>query len=82
MLGINTFLYSYLFFVSTLLPKPIAVLGLAASILIFIASLFELFGIVQQVSVTGFLLALPIFIYEMTVAVWLITKGFNLNPLR
>ncbi len=80
MLGINTFIYSYLFFVSGLLPKPIAILGLTSSVLIFTVSLLELFGAVQQVSVVGFLLAFPIFINEMMVAVWLIRKGFNLSP--
>lgn len=82
MLGINTLLYSYVFFVSGLLPKPVALLGLTASTLIFIVSLLELFGVVQQVSVVGFLLAFPIFIYEMTVAGWLLRKGFTLSRIQ
>jgi hypothetical protein len=82
MLGINTLIYSYLFFVSGLLPKSIATLGLTAATLIFLVSLPELFGIVRQVSALGFLLALPIFFYEMTVAVWLIRKGFKPDRVR
>ncbi|MCU0355333.1 MAG: DUF4386 domain-containing protein [Cytophagales bacterium] len=76
-LGVNTFMYSYVFFNSKLLPKPIAMLGMTAAILIFIAALLEMFGVILQVSIAGFLLALPIFAYEMTVAGWLIKKGFN-----
>lgn len=40
-----------------------------------LGSLLELFGVVLQVSAVGFLFALPIFIYEMTVAEWLLKKG-------
>jgi len=82
MLGVNTFLYSYLFFKSQLLPKPIAILGLTAATLIFTASLLEMFGIIQQVSALGFLIAFPIFFYEMTVAIWLIRKGFNHSEIN
>jgi hypothetical protein len=81
MLGVNTFMYSYVFFTSGLLPKKIAILGISAAILIFTASLLELFGVIQQVSTIGFLLAVPVFFYEMTVAVWLIRKGFDLTSL-
>lgn len=77
MLGINTFLYSYLLYSSNLIPLTIAMLGLVSAVLIFIAALLELFGIIVQVSTIGFLLAFPIFLYEMTLAVWLIFKGFN-----
>lgn len=66
MLGINTFLYSYVFFVSGLVPKPIALPGLTAATLIFLVSLLELFRVVQQVSVAG----------------WLIRKGFNLSRIQ
>lgn len=77
MLGINTFIYSYIFYKSKLVPEKIAVTGIAGAVLIFIASLLEMFGIILQMSVWGVLLAIPIFIYEMSLAYWLITKGFN-----
>jgi Domain of unknown function (DUF4386) len=78
MLGINTFIYSYLFLRSKLLPKGIAGLGLIAAIFIFVAAFLEMFRLILQISAIGFLMALPIFIYEMTVAVWLIWRGFNM----
>ena len=76
-LGINTFIYAYVFFKTNLVSKKIAVLGLIAAILIFIAAFLEMFGIIQQVSLVGGLFGLPIFVYEMMVAIWLIIKGFN-----
>ena len=81
MLGINTMMYSYIFYKSNLLPRFIPILGMTGATLIFIAGLLEMFGVVQQVSVWGALLAIPIFANEMILAVWLIFKGFNETAL-
>ncbi len=77
MLGINTFLYSYIFYQTNLVPRTIAIIGLIGAVLIFMAALLEMFGVIQQISTPGILLALPIFAYEMSLAVWLIAKGFS-----
>jgi Domain of unknown function (DUF4386) len=77
MLGINTFIYSYVFYTSNLIPRKIAVIGIIGAVLIFIAAFLEMFDIIRQISIEGIVLAIPIFIYEMTLAIWLITKGFN-----
>lgn len=82
MLGINTFLYSYLLYRSKLIPRNLSILGIVSAKLVFIAALLEMFGIIHQVSTTGFLLAFPIFIYEMSLAIQLIFKGFNSEKLR
>ncbi|MFD7522268.1 DUF4386 domain-containing protein [Paenibacillus chitinolyticus] len=76
-LGINTMMYSYIFYKSKLVPRFIPMLGLTGSVLILLAALLEMFGVIDQVSAWGGILALPIFANEMTLAVWLITKGFN-----
>jgi Domain of unknown function (DUF4386) len=79
MLAINTFLYSYVFHKTGLVPRYLSKLGVTASCLIMLAALLELFGIIQQISLWGILLALPIAAYEMWLAVFLIAKGFRLN---
>ncbi|PSL41844.1 uncharacterized protein DUF4386 [Planomicrobium soli] len=76
-LGINTIMYSFIFFKSKLVPSALALLGITGAILVFICALLVLFGAIQQVSILGGLLALPIAVYEITLAVWLIRKGFN-----
>ena len=65
-----------------LIDRKIAILGLITSTLISIVALLEMFGIIQQVSLIGGLFGLPIFVYEMVVAVSLIIKGFNINYWR
>lgn len=77
MLGINTAMYSSLLYKSRLVPRLIAVMGLIGAPLVFLEAVLALFGVISQVSVWGALLALPVAAYEMTLAVWLIVKGFN-----
>ena len=77
MLGINTAMYSSLLYTSKLVPRLIAGMGLTGAALVFLEALLAMFGVVSQVSVWGALLALPVTAFEMTLAVWLIVKGFN-----
>lgn len=79
MLGINTFIYSYVFYKSNLVPRKLAMLGIAGAVLVFISAPLVMLEIISQLSVLQVLLALPIAIYEMVLAVWLIAKGFNLQ---
>jgi hypothetical protein len=81
MLGINTMMYSYVFYKSKLVPRFIPILGMAGATLIFIEALFVMFGVIQQISVWGTILALPVAANEMILAVWLIVKGFNESAL-
>jgi hypothetical protein len=81
MLGINTIMYSYIFYKSKLVPRFIPILGMTGSALIFLAALLEMFGVITQISIWGAILSLPIFANEMILAVWLIVKGFNESAL-
>jgi len=81
LLGVNTMMCSYLLLRTKLVPRPIAVLGLTGATLISIAGLLGLFGVIAQVSTWGLLLALPVAAYEMTLAGWLIAKGFNVAAI-
>ncbi|MCP3764770.1 DUF4386 domain-containing protein [Domibacillus sp. A3M-37] len=81
MLGINTMMYSYILYKSKLVPRFIPILGMTGAALIFICALLVMFGVIQQVSFWGAVLALPVFANEMILAVWLIVKGFNESAL-
>jgi hypothetical protein len=80
-LGINTLMYSYLLYKSKLVPRPLAILGLTAAILVFGYGLLVLFGVAVQGAAPFVVLALPIAVYEMILAVWLIVKGFNSSAI-
>lgn len=77
MLGVNTTLYSYLLFRTRLVPRPLATFGMATAVLVFAAGLLEMFGAFGPYSAAKGLLALPVGVYEMSLAVWLIAKGFR-----
>ena len=76
-LGPSTLMMSYVLYKSKLVPSFIYLLGLVGGPLIFACALLVMFGIFPQISAWGALLAIPVFAYEMTLAVWLIGKGFN-----
>ncbi|OKP99091.1 DUF4386 domain-containing protein [Paenibacillus sp. P46E] len=82
MLGINTLLYSYIFYQTKLVPRFISILGITGSILVLSAGILEMFGVFPQLSVWGAVLSLPVAANEMILAVWLIVKGFNLSRHR
>ncbi|MBO0961410.1 DUF4386 domain-containing protein [Neobacillus sp. MM2021_6] len=77
MLGINTMMYSFIFYKTKLVPRFISILGLTGAALVFICALLVMFGVIQQVSVWGGILALPVAANEMILAVWLLVKGFK-----
>ena len=62
---------------SRLVPRWIAVWGLAAIIPYLAAESLALFAILDPLSSTAVLLHLPLAVQEMVLAVWLIVKGFK-----
>lgn len=81
MLGLNTLLYSYIFFRTEIVPKPLALLGMVTAVMVFIAGLLEMFGVIEPWSAVKGLIALPVGVYEMSLAFWLIVKGFHKQKL-
>lgn len=81
MLGINTLMYSYIFYKSKLVPRFISSLGITGAIVVFIYALLVMFGVIEQISVWGAIMALPVAANEIILAVWLIVKGFNESAL-
>lgn len=78
-LGINTFIYSYVFFKAGFIPKKLSMLGMIGAVLVFLNSLFMMFGSISLFSAIDIATVFPIAIYEMILAGWLITKGFNIH---
>ena len=81
MLGLNTILYSYLLYKTEIVPKRLAIFGMLTAVLVFIAGLLDMFNIIGSFSTVKGLVALPIGIFELSLATWLIIKGFNTEKL-
>ncbi|WP_412542821.1 DUF4386 domain-containing protein [Longispora sp. K20-0274] len=79
-LGANSVLLGYLMYRSRLVPRPIATLGLVGGALICLSATAVLFGLYEQVSTVGSLAALPVFAWEVSLALYLIFRGFKHDP--
>jgi hypothetical protein len=75
--GTNTVLMAYLMYRSRLVPRFIPILGLIGGPLVFASAAGVLFGLFGQYSPVAFLPALPEFAWELSLAIWLIVRGFN-----
>ena len=80
-LGVNTSLLAYLMYRSGLVPRIIPILGFIGGPLIFVSGTAVLFGLYSQTSVWGAVTALPVFSWEMSLAVWMLVKGFKPTPV-
>jgi uncharacterized protein DUF4386 len=75
--GIGGLVLNHLLFVSRLVPRPIAVLGLVGYGLFTLAVPLDLLGVLDMNAGVGMLALAPGFLYELIVLpMWLIAKGF------
>lgn len=75
--GINALLLGSLFYRSRLVPRIIPALGLIGAPLIISSVVGQLFGVNEQVSAWSAIATLPIFLWELSLGVWLVVKGFR-----
>jgi hypothetical protein len=75
--GTNTVLMAYLMYRSRLVPRFIPVLGLVGGPLVFAANAAVMFGLVAQLPAWAAFAPLLEFAWELSLALWLILKGFN-----
>jgi hypothetical protein len=80
-LGVNTLLLAGIMHRSGLVPRWIARLGLVGGALILASGTAVLLGAYEQVSVVGTFAALPVFAWEMSLAVHLLVAGFRPSAL-
>lgn len=81
-IGVNTLLLATLMRRSRLVPAFIPIIGLVGGPLVFVSSALVLFGFYDQVSTVAGLAALPVTAWEMSLAVYLIVKGFRADAPR
>ena len=81
-LGIGSILLASLMYSSRLVPRVIAILGLAGGAIITLSTVLVIFGLYGQFSPIGLLVALPVFAWEVSLALWLILKGFDAAALE
>jgi hypothetical protein len=76
--AIGGLIFTYLLFVSRLVPRPIAVLGIVGYALLLLGVPLDLLGVLDIVAGAGLVLLIPGGLFEFVVLpIWLIAKGFR-----
>ena len=75
--GLGAFMYYLVLYRARLIPRWLSGWGLVGVTLVIVSGVLVLFGLAAPLSTPQVILALPIAVQEMVLAVWLIAKGFN-----
>ena len=75
--GLGAFMYYWVLYRSRLVPRWLSGWGIVGITLVIASGLLVMFGLAAPLSMPQVVLALPIAVQEMVLAVWLIAKGFN-----
>jgi hypothetical protein len=74
---VNALLLGSLLYRSGLVPRIIPLVGLMGAPLLFASDLAVMFGIWEQVSLPAGIATVPIALWEVSLGVWLVVKGFK-----
>jgi hypothetical protein len=73
----NGLMLGYLMYRSALVPRGMAMLGLIGGPLVIASGVAVLFGVFEAGSVWQAIATIPEFLWELSLGIWLIVKGFN-----
>ena len=79
--GLNALLLGYLMYRSGLVPRIIPTLALIGGPPLLASSTATLFGVYPQLSGWSALATLPVFVWELSLGLWLTFKGFKSCPI-
>src|SRR2546423_271629 len=79
--AVNALLLGSLLFQSRLVPRVLPVIGLIGAPLLLAADIAVLFGLIERTSSPALLTAIPIALWEFSLGIWLVVKGFRPSPI-
>ena len=79
--AVNALLLGSLLYRSRLVPRIIPLVGLIGAPLLVASAAATLFGLKEQVSALSAIAALPIALWEFSLGVYLVVKGFKPSPI-
>jgi hypothetical protein len=75
--AVNALLLGSLLYRSRLVPRVLPLVGLIGAPLLVAAQAAVLFGLIERISTWAVIAALPIALWEFSLGVWLVARGFN-----
>jgi hypothetical protein len=79
--AVNDLLLGYLLYKSRLVPQALSLIGIVGGPVLLLGYIAVMFGLVGQHAALAGLSALPVFLFELSLGIWLTVKGFNPSPL-
>ena len=79
--GINALLLGTLMYRSGLVPRVLPVVGLIGAPLHITAVVLTMFGVIDRMGPVAAIAALPIAVWEFSLGVYLVVKGFKPCPI-
>ena len=79
--AVNALLLGSLLYRSRLVPRVLPVLGLIGAPLLLANTVLTMFGVTGPIFVLSAIGVLPIALWEFSLGVWLVVKGFNPSPI-
>jgi hypothetical protein len=75
--AIDDLLLGYLLYKSRLVPRGLSLIGIVGGPVLIAGFLAMYFGVIGRDAPLAVLAALPVFIFELSLGIWLTVKGFN-----
>lgn len=79
--NLGALMYNYIFYKHKLIPSWLSGLGLIAATMALSNAFFVMFGFYKNFDIFSIIMNLPTIIDELSLAFWLIFKGFNLSNI-
>jgi hypothetical protein len=79
--AINDLLLGFLLYQSRLVPRILSLIGIVGAVPLVASYIAVLFGLMGQHAPLAGLAALPVALFEFSLGVWLVIKGFQPSPI-
>jgi hypothetical protein len=79
--AVNDLLLGFLLYQSRLVPRVLSLIGIVGGVPLVASYLAVLFGLMGQHAPLAALAALPVALFEFSLGVWLVVKGFKPSPI-
>jgi hypothetical protein len=79
--AVNDLLLGYLLYQSRLVPRFLSSIGIVGGVTLIAGYLAVMSGLIGQHAPLAGLSALPVALFEFSLGVWLVVKGFNPSPI-
>ncbi len=79
--AVNDLLLGFLLYQSRLVPRVLSLIGIVGAVPLVAGYLAVMFGLIGQHAGIEGLASLPVALFELSLGIWLVVKGFNPSPI-